>query len=156
MSRLDDIIPENEDKLAWLLGVKPGAYFKFRGEIYKADEIILQAVWTADVGLVLEEIEQREAYNIILHSDEIQTPLMWDQIDSKNAKSLINIFSLYHKIYRLKGAVYICNPNGDLCAVIWSDDLFSKLPLGERCKICLNAIKECYEVPHIYDGAELS
>ena len=133
MSRLDDIIPENEDKLAWLLGVTPGEYFKFRGEIYKADEIILQAVWTADVGLVLEEIEQREAYNIILHSEEIQTPPMWN--------------GNYHYISRINGVIKIYEPCGTLVAEIWAPDLLPKLPEGTANRICLNAIRECKEVP---------
>ena len=133
MSRLDDISPENEDKLAWLLGVTPGEYFKFRGEIYKADEIILQAVWTADVGLVLEEIEQREAYNIILHSEEIQTPPMWN--------------GNYHYISRINGVIKIYEPCGTLVAEIWAPDLLPKLPEGTANRICLNAIRECKEVP---------
>ena len=147
MSRLDDIIPENEDKLAWLLGVTPGEYFKFRGEIYKADEIILQAVWTADVGLVLEEIEQREAYNIILHSEEIQTPPMWNGNDAKIAKYLGELFSNYHYISRINGVIKIYEPCGTLVAEIWDPDLLPKLPEGTANRICLNAIRECKEVP---------
>lgn len=153
MSRLDDIIPENEDKLAWLLGVPRDTYFRYHDKVYKADDIILQAMWTADGEFYFEEIEQREAFDIIQHSNEIETPLMWDAADAKHAKSLIDIFSPYHHLYRAKGTVYICQPSGDVCSVIWSDDLFSKLPLGEWCKICLNGIKECYEVPHIRDSA---
>ena len=147
MSRLDDIIPENEDKLAWLLGVTPGEYFKFRGEIYKADEIILQAVWTADVRLVLEEIEQREAYNIILHSEEIQTPPMWNGNDAKIAKYLGELFSNYHYISRINGVIKIYEPCGTLVAEIWAPDLLPKLPEGTANRICLNAIRECKEVP---------
>lgn len=156
MSRLDDIIPENEDKLAWLLGVPRGACFKYHDKVYKVDDIILQAMWTADGEFYFEEIEQRAAFDIIQHSNEIETPLLWDAADAKHAKSLIDIFSRDHCLYRAKGAVYICQPYGDVCAVIWSDELFSKLPLGEWCKICLNGIKECYEVPCLHDSAELN
>lgn len=52
MSRLDEMIPENEDKLARLLGVPRGACFKYRDKVYKADDIILQAMWTADGGVL--------------------------------------------------------------------------------------------------------
>ena len=156
MSRLDEMIPENEDKLAWLLGVPRGACFKYHDKVYKADDIILQAMWTADGEFYFEEIEQRAAFDIIQHSNEIETPLLWDAADAKHAKSLIDIFSRDHCLYRAKGAVYICQPYGDVCAVIWSDELFSKLPLGEWCKICLSGIKECYEVPCLHDSAELN
>ena len=80
MSRLDEMIPENEDKLAWLLGVPRGACFKYHDKVYKADDIILQAMWTADGEFYFEEIEQRAAFDIIQHSNEIETPLLWDAV----------------------------------------------------------------------------
>lgn len=38
MSRLTEMIPENEDKLAWLLGVPRGGCFKYHDKVYKADD----------------------------------------------------------------------------------------------------------------------
>lgn len=132
-----------EYSIYWLLGIERWNWFEYNDELYYiSDNVIYKAVRGVD-GLCCcgEEVDQREAIDIILHSGDIRKVVVWSIDDQLHAKSLASLFGSKSFVQRVGGTVVITSIDGDALASFWDSKLFDQLPEGIQGKIMLGAIR---------------
>lgn len=137
-----------EWSIYWLLGIERGNWFEYEDELYYiSDNKIWKAVRGVDGFYRGEEVNQREAIEIILHSGDIRKVVVWSIDDQLHAKSLISLFGSNSYVMRADGTTIISSVDGNALASFWDSKLFDKLPDGIQGKTMLGAIRFAEFVP---------
>lgn len=137
-----------ERSIYWLLGIERWNWFEYEDELYYISD---NKIWRAEHGVDGfyrgEEVDQREAIDIILHSGDIRKVVVWSIDDQLYAKSLISLFGSNSYVMRAGGTTIITSVDGNALASFWDSKLFDKLPDGIQGKTMLGAIRFAEIVP---------
>lgn len=144
-----DLDCDYERSTSWLVGKEEYSWFKYNGNMYYVcDNVIMKAIHGDDLcGWYDEEVDQREAFEIIFNSDQLVDIDVWTLKDEENAKHLEALLGEYCFAQRKKGNTVIIGAHGGTVATFWDSNLFDKLPDGEQYMTKLSSIQRMEIVP---------